>query len=153
MQEQVTHWLIELGQLHGESFKLDEEHQLKLSSNQQTLLITAPPGSEQLYLTVILCDLPASNQKATYELALGLNLYQEKTRGAAIAVDSQANAFVLSYCTETAHLSFNDFNNIINNLLETSEGVAVQLQSAPDSALTDGSQFPPGLDMGLALKP
>lgn len=153
MQEQVIHWLIELGQQHGESFKLDDEHTLKLASDEHTLIITAPPRSEMLYLTVILCDLPASNKEAVYELALGLNLHQEKTHGATIAIDALANAFVLSYCSETAHLSFNDFNNIINNLLETSQGIAIQLQSAPESNHTEMSVFPPGLDMRMAVKP
>ncbi len=149
-QEQIKHWLTELGNMHGAVFQLDAEGNCELNSNNHTLVISAPSQSDNFFITILLQDVPSNNKEAIFETILTLNLHQQHTRGATIAIDPISNMLVLCYCRETDSINFSEFSNITNNLLEISEDIN---QKITDSILESNQPHSPSLsNIGIPLK-
>ncbi len=119
-RRKVENWLVSLGQDQNHVFSLDESDCCYLEGeNGIQLTIQAPPTSSRFFINADLGDLPAENREELYHQALVSNLFQYDTRGAVIAIDPIANKFLLSYNRKLENTDFQDFHNIINNLLDT----------------------------------
>ncbi|WDE02602.1 CesT family type III secretion system chaperone [Thalassomonas actiniarum] len=141
--EQLSHWLKDLG-----DFQLnDEGNCFMVSENNVEVAILGPENADRFYINCFLIELNDAQRDAVFELALSLNSYQEKTRGATIALDQVNNRLNLCYRLEYQHCNYQEFVNILSNLIELTKKFQVQfielgqnstapaMQSAPEDAL------------------
>lgn len=130
-QSQLKSWLLELGNQQGTHFNLDEEGRCFISANgKSNLNIYGPASSDNFYINVELLSVPAEGAELMFRTALGLNLFQQETRGTAIALDEQSSMLMLCYSGNYNSVTFQDFCNTINNMIELSENVMLQLADA-----------------------
>ncbi|WP_018694407.1 CesT family type III secretion system chaperone [Algicola sagamiensis] len=130
---QLQHWLTEFGQSFGTNFQLDDEGRCSLQANDDVILnLAIRNGDEGFTVNAVLYEVPTQHKVTTFEKALSLNLFQAETRGAAIAYDEQANSLMLNFTGEFARLNYQDFTNILNNLVDTTAKLRQNLEANTD---------------------
>lgn len=120
--EQLSHWLSNLGDFQPN----DEGSCFIESENNVEVAIFGPKHDERFYINCLLIALDDVPREVVFELALSLNLHQEKTRGATIALDQTKNTLNLCYSLQYQHCNYQAFVNILNNLIELTESLQVQ---------------------------
>ncbi len=130
-QSQLHAWLAELGSRQGAQFQLDDQGRCSISANENTsIVLYGPAGNDIFYINVELLPLPEEGQEQLFRLALNLNLFQQETLGAAIALDEESTSLILCYSREYGDTSFQDFSNTLNNMVALSDTLRLQLEDA-----------------------
>ncbi|CAM2063838.1 Type III secretion system chaperone [Sulfidibacter corallicola] len=133
--QQINQWLNELSQGSAEPLTLDEDGRCTLVADDVELVVSTTPTSDQFFINLSVVDLPESGQELFYRQALTFNLFQQDTRGASLAIDPQSNEMVLCYTHAIEGTELNHFNNIVQNLIETTKSLRTQLeQTVRDAA-------------------
>ncbi|WDE08645.1 type III secretion system chaperone [Thalassomonas viridans] len=134
MTEHTTHlqaWLNEMGRQQGTNFTLDEQGRCFIKANDETsLCLFGIAGSDHFYINVELIEVPVTAAENLFKCALSLNLFQQETRGATIAFDDQANMLMLCYSGSYESNSFQDFSNVLNNMIDLTASLKPQLQES-----------------------
>ncbi|CAM2009687.1 CesT family type III secretion system chaperone [Acanthopleuribacter pedis] len=130
--EQVKHWLAQLGAQIGVALSLDDEGLCSLTAGEDlTVDVICPPGDTCFYLNLTLLDLTGqSSREMVLQQALTMNLFQQETAGAAIALDPDAEALMLCFTQPVEGTQFSTFNNILTNLVTTGRQLKGQLEAA-----------------------
>ena len=137
--EQVNRWLAQLDQ---GNLALDDEGRCSLIGDDRFEMdIYAIPGGDSFYINIKICPLPHRQRERFFEQALLLNLFQQETLGATLAIDPQDQSMMLCYCRECEHTTQTCFTNSIDNLLETAAKLHDQL--AESQAMQDEEAFMP----------
>ena len=149
---QLQAWLDEMGKQMGSTFTLDEQGRCFIQANDETnLCLFGMEGSDNFYINVELIDVPVTGAEMLFKCALSLNLFQQETRGATIAFDDQANTLMLCYSGSYESNTFQDFSNVLNNMIDLTASLQLQLQES----LADHSiKQPPAMamnEMGIRL--
>ena len=133
--EQVSHWLMDMSHNHPAPMKLDEEGICHLESESGTrIIIVATKSSEHFRVNIDLTPIPDSGweRETIFEASLTLNLYQHRTLGGAIAIDPVSQQVVLSFIREVELTDFNQFNNILQNLIQAAKDLRRELSPSDD---------------------
>lgn len=147
---QLQAWLDELGGQLGATFTLDDQGRCFIKANDETnLCLFGLEGSDHFYINLELIEVPVTGAEMLFRCALSLNLFQQETRGATIAFDDQANTLMLSYSGSYESTTFQDFSNVLNNMIDLTASIQPQLQES----LSDHSfQSAPAMnEMGIRL--
>lgn len=97
-----------------------------------------PDNSEDLFIAIDLIPSTSGElRKKRLERAMELNAYALETRGAAIGWDSIRDMLVLSYRCSVEHVSAQNLNDLVINLIETSQYLADQLLFEADVAMQE----------------
>lgn len=91
--------------------------------------IELPKDSSLLYFYGTLLDLPVEGRLNLYATALKLNAYCMQTRGATIALDTNAEKLLLCYLSPLESLDEVRFTNILNNFVQTLQNLHEILSS------------------------
>ena len=103
-----------------------------------------PDNSEDLFIAIDLIPSTSGElRKKRLERAMELNAYALETRGAAIGWDSIRDILVLSYRCSIDQISAQNLNDLIINLIETSQYLVEQLIFEAD-VLTQDQVHKPG---------
>ena len=87
-----------------------------------------PDNSEDLFIAIDLMPSTGGElRKKRLERAMELNAYALETRGAAIGWDSIRDMLVLSYRCSVSDVSPQNLNDLVINLIETSQYLAEEL--------------------------
>ncbi|CAM2009941.1 CesT family type III secretion system chaperone [Acanthopleuribacter pedis] len=121
-KETVNRWLVDL----HDGLALDERGRCFFSyGSDDTLKLNVPSDGVSFFLSSVLVKGPL-DQPVQHQ-ALRLNLFQEKTRGGALAVDDKTGDLVLCFRQRIAECDFVLFRNIIANFAETVTAVRREL--------------------------
>ena len=97
-----------------------------------------PDNSEDLFIAIDLMPSTGGElRKKRLERAMELNAYALETRGAAIGWDSIRDMLVLSYRCSVSDVSPQNLNDLVINLIETSQYLAEELTFEADVVLQD----------------
>ena len=96
--------------------------------------IYAVPNDVCFYINITILPIPSNDRTSFFEQALTLNLFKQETLGAALAIDPEDNALVLSYSRELEWTTLATFANIIDNLLEAAAKIRDQLGDVSESS-------------------
>ncbi|WDE07177.1 type III secretion system chaperone [Thalassomonas viridans] len=130
-QSPLNNWLSELSAGQGTQFKLDEQGRCFISANNNcNICIHGPAGSDSFYVNIELMTLTEENNEFLFRQALSLNLFQHETRNCALALDEKSSALMLCYAGQYKHTSFQDFTNVLNNMVDLSATLCEQLQQS-----------------------
>ncbi|WDE02237.1 CesT family type III secretion system chaperone [Thalassomonas actiniarum] len=148
---QLQAWLDEMGGQLGTSFTLDDQGRCFIQANEETnLCLFAIEGSDHFYINVELIEVPVTGAEMLFRCALSLNLFQQETRGATIAFDDQANTLMLCYSGSYESNTFQDFSNVLNNMIDLTASIQPQLkESLADH--TNQAAAPAMNEIGLRL--
>ncbi len=97
-----------------------------------------PDSSEDLFIAIDLMPSTGGElRKKRLERSMELNAYTLETRGAAIGWDSVRDMLVLSYRCSVENLSAQNLNDLVVNLIETSQYLADELVFEADVVLQE----------------
>ena len=86
-----------------------------------------------------------ANNNLLYRQALSLNLFQHETRGCTLALDEKSSTLMLCYSGKYQQTSFQDFTNVLNNMIELCgtlcEQLAQSLHEEPTPVANEFSAF------------
>ncbi|MCO7222895.1 CesT family type III secretion system chaperone [Pleionea sp. CnH1-48] len=127
--EKIKTWLRQLGQQQHDHFELDNSDKCFLHIDTDlTLIVCAPQASSKVFLTIELMRVPSISRESFFEKALQLNLFQQETHGATLAIDDISNKVVVCYSHDISELSFTDFSNLLNNLATVARKLLEKLE-------------------------
>ena len=133
--EQVSHWLMDMSHSHPLAPKLDEEGICHLESESNIrITIIATKSSSHFRVNIDLMPIPDTNRlrEGVFEAGLKLNLYQHRTLGGAVAIDPISQQVVLSFIREVDLTDLNQFNNILQNLIQAAKELRDELGTNSD---------------------
>ena len=120
--QKLESWLSELSLRQGLNLKADEHGYCYLQANKETnLVIMGPANAEKFVISAKLIDLNAYRDEHILKNSLELNLYQEETRGASLALDSQYNTLTLCISRDYRDMEFDEFYNTLENITQLSQ--------------------------------
>lgn len=122
----INSWLYQLGE-----FILDEQGRCFLTAdNGIELAIYTLPESDQFYIDCELITVFDDHSAALFEHALILNMHQQITQGASIALDAENKVLLLCYTRHYEYCSFQQFANILNNVALLASELSAELMSS-----------------------
>lgn len=107
--------------------------QLECESDM-TLTAFSPDGSQALYLTVSVMELPQPVDPAIYERMLKMNFLLMDTRGAALSLDEEGQQVHLCLCLPLEWLNAEALSGAVSGLIETASRVQAELHTSTSSA-------------------
>ncbi|CAM2010564.1 CesT family type III secretion system chaperone [Acanthopleuribacter pedis] len=133
-QEQVNHWLAQLGQTIGCGLALNEEGRCSLkAAGDVGIDIFCEPEDTQFYLSLPLFTLSGLNSREmVLQHALTMNMFQQDTGGASIALDADGEALLLCYTHPVEGTEYQTFYNILANMIESCMELKSQLIESDD---------------------
>ena len=97
-----------------------------------------PDNSEDLFISIDLMPSTGGElRKKRLERSMELNAYVLETRGAALGWDSVRDMLVLSYRCSIGNVSAQNLNDLVINLIETSQYLAEELTFEAEVVLQD----------------
>ncbi|CAM2005544.1 CesT family type III secretion system chaperone [Acanthopleuribacter pedis] len=128
--ETVNQWLVNMSRDWETPVTLDEEGACAISAaNGFTLELYVVSAMERCFMNLHLMDMPIENREGFYEQVLAMNMHQQETHGATLAVDPKNKSVLLCYSQMVASLTAEDFQNLLQNLLSTAETLVSQLKT------------------------
>ncbi|MCO7227007.1 CesT family type III secretion system chaperone [Pleionea sp. CnH1-48] len=128
--ETLSLWLKELSQYYGKTFALNNRGECELAHGSYNLLIAAPMQSESLYFTVSLFKLTDEKSSLFMREALIQNRASQITSSASVALDPGSETLTLNHRRSVVDIDFNDFINIITNLLDKAKEITQTISDA-----------------------
>lgn len=132
---QLQNWLADLGIEQGCYFILSPEGKCDICANNTTIVhLIGPADSDEFNIHV---ELTTANPEMAVEQmrkALSLNLFQEATHGATIALNAKTNTITLCYIGLYSQSSYQEFINILNNMIRLSTDLTRELNLIPAEA-------------------
>lgn len=127
--EQVNQWLAELGEQTQADLTLDQNGRCSLSAGDDVDLdLFCAPAHDNFFLSLPLMSLADQNSRLLLmEHALNVNLFQQETNGAAIALDPESHDLLLCYAHPLDGTDFGAFYNILGNMIETGRALKNRL--------------------------
>ncbi len=153
--ETVDQWLRQMSSDWETPVGLDEEGACAISAgNGFTLELYVVPTSGMCHMGIYLMDVPFEARELFYAMLLHMNLHQQETQGATLAVDPIRQGVLLCYMQAVSSLTSEYFHNLIQNLIATAatlkehmeEGrlkhqAAFDDEEAPDFEMDDEADF------------
>ena len=147
---QLAAWLTNLGTQYGRTFQLDSQGQCLISvNNNRVIHLHNLIDSNHFCINIEIMDAPQHSAIDTYKLALKMNLFQAKTRGATIAIDDKTQRLMLCFMGCYERMEFNDFYNILNNLINVSEEITQLFKN--EKSTTRISQISTPVETGIRV--
>lgn len=142
-QIQLKSWLTELGSQQGAHFTLNDEDRCSIKANDKTnIIIHGPSGHDHFYINIELTPIAAGDNESLFRSALNLNLFQQETQGCTIALDEKSSMLVLCYRGEYQTTSFQEFSNILNNMIDMSGKLIDQLEESTQQVQVHSADVP-----------
>lgn len=150
--ETVDSWLRQMSQDWATPIALNEEGTCSIKSgNGYTLELFIMETAGSCYFSIPLMDVPHQHREAFYETVLAVNVHQQETHGATLAVDPNDLRLLLCYSQPVPALTFEHFHNLIQNLMSTADTVVTKIeeQRLETSSTTQmGSNIPSNANFG-----
>ncbi|CAM2064135.1 CesT family type III secretion system chaperone [Sulfidibacter corallicola] len=126
---QINTWLSELGAESGATLTLDEHGCCPLVDADETEMeVHAVPTSDCFFLNAKILALPHTNREQVFYQALTLNLFQQETRGASVAIDPNDESLMLCFSKAVSETDATMFQNIVSNLFQTASHMRRELK-------------------------
>ena len=133
----VTQWMAEVS-LDPQALNTANRQCSFKALERFDVTIEWPDNSEDLFIAIDLIPSTSGElRKKRLERAMELNAYALETRGAAIGWDSIRDMLVLSYRCSISQVSAQNLNDLVINLIETSQYLAEQLMFEADVVMQD----------------
>ena len=116
-KSQLQAWLTEMGLKQDCDLLLSSEGKCSIKVNgSEVIHLTGPADDDTFLINVELLAVDDATPSLVLRKALGLNLFQEATMGATIALDAASDHLILSYLGRYQSSSYQDFINIFTNM-------------------------------------
>ncbi|OZG74366.1 hypothetical protein BTA51_04970 [Hahella sp. CCB-MM4] len=148
--ENINEWLGLLGKDAGATFRLDENDQCVLASEDGYQVgIYVPDISGKVYFTSEIMELPQENCEAYLLNSLALNLFQQVTQGAAVSYDPSSNYLILSSTQDMQSKDYEAFEATLNNLAGIATEIRENLRELEHHMPTGTPQSEPNESSGM----
>lgn len=140
----LNNWLSELSTGQGMQFELDDQGRCFINANNScNICIHGPAGNDSFYINIELMTIQGESNEPLFRQALSLNLFQHETLGCSLALDEKTLALMLCYSGKYQHTTFQDFTNVVNNMIELCDTLGEQLgQSLHTEPTRKADEFP-----------
>jgi hypothetical protein len=89
-------------------------------------ILVVPDGSDRFFMYSPLLEVPRQSDGLLY-YALSLNLFQMETTGTTLAIDKEANFFVLSYHDLISSIDSEKFQKLLGAFIHTAQAISKKL--------------------------
>lgn len=129
--ETVDQWLRHMSLDWETPVSLDEDGTCNISAaNGFSLEMYVVPATGMCHMGIHLTDVPLERREEFYATLLYLNIHQQETQGATLAVDPVRQTVLLCFAQPVAALTAEFFYNLIQNLIIAAESLTQHIEAA-----------------------
>lgn len=129
VMETVDQWLRQMSSDWETPVGLDQEGACSISAgNGFSLELYVVPSSGMCHMGIYLLDVPPAAREGFFAMLLHMNIHQQETQGATLAVDPIREGVLLCYMQAVATLTAEYFYNLVQNLIATAATLKTHIE-------------------------